>query len=82
MCYFINLLQILYIYDLVEQQTDYIFDISEGEPPVYVGDTNEAVGDFEFIVYVPSGFLYNEEQFRATVDRYKFDSIRYDIKTY
>lgn len=75
-------LETKYIYDNSESQTDYIYNISEASTPFYLSDINEVGVEYDFIVFVPSSLIYNDEAFNATITRYIAADKRYIIQTY
>lgn len=71
-----------YIFDNNESQTDYVYDISEASTPFYVGNVNEIGAEYDFIIYVPTSLVYNDDAFNATITRYIAADKRYLIQTY
>ena len=71
-----------YIFYNSERQTEYVYYTSEASTPFYVGYNSERGVDYDFVIYVPVSLTYVEDNFNATLNRYKLKNKRYKIETY
>jgi len=60
----------------------YVSRISEGITSVYVSRINDSGSDFNYIIKIPTGLIYSEDNFKATILRYNLADKRYTINTY
>ena len=89
---FDNTLRRIYIEDAENAPSTFLFNNSEGneetflfnnfesEPPVYFYNLQELNLQVDFIVFVPIGFIYNADQLKNIVNKYKHSATRYKIE--
>jgi len=71
-----------YVFRNSESQTTYVYRIGEAATPFYIGRISEQGTEHDFIIYVPVSLVYVEDNFNATVSRYKLVNKRYKIEKY
>lgn len=65
------------------QPSPFIYFLAEGDSPTYItwlGEGSASAADF--IVYVPSGLIFDENEMRAIIDLYRLAGKRYAIELY
>lgn len=74
----------VYTFWLNENQTSpFIFWLSEFNTPTYIKWISETPETpFDFIIFVPSSLVFDEDEMRAIVDLYKLAGKRYTINIY
>lgn len=72
----------MYIYTRTENYPRYIYTKTEALPR-YLYQRGEAGADnYDFIVHVPSWYIFDENEMRALVDMYKLANKNYEIKRF
>jgi hypothetical protein len=73
---------------------NYIFQLSEEERPLYIRQLNEEengpfinslaefASEFDFIVWVPVGLVFDQAKMNALVNKYKLAGFRHSIQKY
>jgi hypothetical protein len=71
----------LYLYLAAENKPIWLY--TSGEPVTWLYTDSETVGvSDDFIVFVPAGLVFNENEFKALLNSYKLAGKRYKIQTY
>jgi len=70
----------LYIHLEAEKRPLYIYAEAEGSP-LSLYCENEILGGTDFIIRLPAGLKYNENQMKGEVDSYKLAGKKYRIET-
>lgn len=70
-----------FLYNTAENHPQYIYNTDENQP-VWLYNQTEFETNYDFIVFVPLGLQFNENQMKALINRYKLAGKRYTIQTY
>lgn len=87
--------RMIYIEDVEQDEETYIFNEIEGNELVYLWNNDDPDGEdlylfntseidalLDFIVFVPSGLIYDENILNIDIRKYKLPGMSYEIQTY
>ncbi|WP_153042773.1 hypothetical protein [Rufibacter ruber] len=77
-----NELQPVHIFKITENTPLFLYNMSEGEDPVYLYNSAEYNSAAIFTVNVPDSISSTIPRIRATVDKYKVAGTKYTVVTY
>ncbi len=70
----------IYFFNAEEgDEPTYLFNNSESAPPVYLFNAN-STSDYDFIVYVPVGFVYDANLMKYYINKYRCAGKRFKIQ--
>lgn len=70
----------VFLFNQAEQnEKTYLYNISESGPETYLYNQSESLSWPNFIVNVPSGVTYDENQMKALINKYKLAGKKYKI---
>jgi hypothetical protein len=75
------LLSSTYLFNKIENnEPTYLFNTSEGEAETYIENSSETQAQYDFVIYIPAGMVYDPELFKYWVNKYRIAPMRWIIE--
>lgn len=69
-------------FDSEARPDTFVFFDSESKPPLTTRFQSEAQGDSDFIIFVPVALVFDEDEMRSLVNKYRAAGKTFEIETY